>query len=539
MSCPLTFTFAISLDATSNTTTLLWSTILKEAQITGRSLFEEDQRTTVNAEVNAARKDTLVNHKQHVGLLRSRLKAEWEELGDRQKEWGEKAKMMKSAEQDGLLYRDANYKIGNAHFHVLIDVTDEGLAQIPFKAFNEEYAKVTESWLECSCATVSLNRSLSTQKDRVEFTLDSMGIPIFPPISENTTTPDELRRTLIDFVQAQWEHTHMQDFLSIKAVPDILWTDHNFTSYLALSITTIPNPSTATITCLYELLSMIKAHQTDNSGVTLFSIQKSLSTPTPQSPLPTPPSPPPHTSTSRPSSQTSANATMQLSQTATPPQPQLPTKTPPLLPLLPPALSPPHSTQCSANAGDIPQLPPPALSPPRSPHRLAESQPLPPPSSLQCSANAGDDSQLPPPANSLPHSPSALANVEYDPQPPPSPLTPAPSIRSTSLTPPHDQDLLKQHRIKVGRKRKIGNNPKGNPACSKKVKLTNADDIVPVAPSRRSTRCKGKQAGSALLSSSVKAPKPALTQTGKPAKGWMAEYEMSDVWDIEMFNQTP
>jgi hypothetical protein len=33
-----------------------------------------------------------------MGLLRSRLKAEWEELGDRQKEWEEKAKKMKSTE---------------------------------------------------------------------------------------------------------------------------------------------------------------------------------------------------------------------------------------------------------------------------------------------------------------------------------------------------------------------------------------------------------------------------------------------------------
>ncbi|KIK06008.1 hypothetical protein K443DRAFT_90454, partial [Laccaria amethystina LaAM-08-1] len=509
-------------DTTSNATTLLWSTILKEAQITGRSLFEEDRHTIVNAEVNATRKDKLVNHKQHVGLLRSRLKAEWgwEELGDCQKEWEEKAKKMKSTEQDGLLYCDANYKIGNARFHVLIDVTDEGLTQIPFEDFNEEYAKVAESWLECSQATVSFNCSLSTLTDREVFRLDSMRIPIFPPIAENTTTPDELRQVLINFIQAQWEYTHMA-----AAVPDIPWFDDNFTSYLAPSVTTVPNPSTATITSLYDFLSMIKARQTDNSGVVLFSIKKSLSTCTPQSPQPTPPSPP-HTSTSGPPSQMSANATFQTAMPSQPqPQPQLTKKR--QLSLSPASALLPHSQQRSADAGDGPQ-----------PHH---------------SGNVGDDSRLPQPARSSPHSPVALVNVVDDPQPPSSPLTPIPSVWGSSLTPPRDQDLPKQIHNKVGGKRKIGNNPEDDSARSKKVKLRNTNNIVPVAPSRRTTRskevrptlprfvmifCFAPQSYSFPFSSSIKAPKPALTRTGKPAKGWVMA-TVSDMWDVQTFKQSP
>jgi hypothetical protein len=173
------------------------------------------------------------------------------------------------------------------------------------------------------------------------------------------------------------------------AVPDIPWFDDNFTSYLAPSVTTIPNPSTATITSLYDFLSMIKARQTDNSGVVLFSIKKSLSTCTPQSPQPTPPTPP-HTLTSGPPSQMSVNA---MFQTATPSQPQVEPQPQPTkkrqLSLSPASALLPHSPQRSADAGDDPQ-----------PHR---------------SGNAGDDSRLPQPARSSPHSPVALVNTVDDP----------------------------------------------------------------------------------------------------------------------------
>lgn len=84
---------------------LLWSALLKGGTITGRKLFDNEHRLSISDEINATRKRDLISSKQHVGMMNARLKAMWDDLKEEQRDWEDKAAVLRASEEKDLLYR--------------------------------------------------------------------------------------------------------------------------------------------------------------------------------------------------------------------------------------------------------------------------------------------------------------------------------------------------------------------------------------------------------------------------------------------------
>ncbi|KAF9471251.1 hypothetical protein BDN70DRAFT_939081 [Pholiota conissans] len=272
----------------------LWAAVMKSAKITGRSLFEELHRDGVSAEVSDIRRQKNIGSKAHVGMLNSKLKAMWEDLGDQKEDWNEKAELARNDEN--LIYRnqaalapsiyellsaligpvtEGNHHIGNAQFHVLyafrnseeklcaggIDVLGfNAKNQTPFQATYSDYDKyVLKPWKSLSQRDLPPNRCPNT----TSFRGDSDGYPILPSISD-AITPDSLRNLLVDFIQAQWM------FFKSSEHP-VPWDDPEFQQHVNPLIGNLPNPATAKPRCLYQLHEDIESNQPDEkTGFRLF-----------------------------------------------------------------------------------------------------------------------------------------------------------------------------------------------------------------------------------------------------------------------------
>ena len=95
--------------STPTTTSLdvlsLWTALLKGTQITGRKLFEQEKHGHINNEINAVWKSKGIGAKMHVGMLNTRLKEMWEDLGDGKEVWNLKAKDINDSMAGNILYR--------------------------------------------------------------------------------------------------------------------------------------------------------------------------------------------------------------------------------------------------------------------------------------------------------------------------------------------------------------------------------------------------------------------------------------------------
>jgi len=84
----------------------LWSSLLKSAKPTARTLFEQDRRGFASAEVSKTRHQESISGKQHVGMLNAKLKSLWEGLSDGgRQEWEAKALELRQAEEGSNISR--------------------------------------------------------------------------------------------------------------------------------------------------------------------------------------------------------------------------------------------------------------------------------------------------------------------------------------------------------------------------------------------------------------------------------------------------
>ncbi|KAF8957102.1 hypothetical protein BDZ97DRAFT_120349 [Flammula alnicola] len=316
-STPASSPSVASTSPVSNEIAQLWSSVFQKAPITGRTLFENENRDMINAEVNAARRSQSISHHQHVAMLKSKMKERWDSLGEDQDEWNERAialcesniteKEQRARNQAifdlsiGAVLRhligpikDDKHKIGHARFHVLygyrdeddklctgfIDVPDD-VMRAPFDAFVDDYkTNFIGPWHECCEVTVLENEPKLPPPQSpfpTTFACDDRGCPILPAVCEDTTTPEALRSLLTDFVKRQWEWSITRNNPHIHMIPPIPWNDPSLTANLADPTCKLLDPASAKAPALYALLSDFKSRQPMSHGFQLFNFPKPTS----------------------------------------------------------------------------------------------------------------------------------------------------------------------------------------------------------------------------------------------------------------------
>ena len=105
-----------------------------DAPVTGRDLFREDSRISINEEVTRRREAQGLDNKQHTGLFQTVLKERWDELSEEDKaQWNNRAALENTANET------------------------KGEEQV-FR-----YVKLTSSWDLCNHSTTCIETRRSSQ----------------------------------------------------------------------------------------------------------------------------------------------------------------------------------------------------------------------------------------------------------------------------------------------------------------------------------------------------------------------------------------